>query len=168
MDVPRAGNLFGTQVGFYGLDLSIGPLYYFAFGAIAFYGIMLGGWSSGSKYSFLGSMRAAAQLISYEVSQSLALVGVFSSHLVLVSSVMAAAVVLAHVAMAGDRRAYARSLASALGLAAVATLVLSAYWTVPLLIGRGPEAAVIAATGAAGRLCSAHRGRRGLFLGLAG
>ncbi len=37
---------------------------------------MLGGWSSGSKYSFLGSMRAAAQLISYEVSQGLALVGV--------------------------------------------------------------------------------------------
>jgi NADH-quinone oxidoreductase subunit H len=44
--------------------------------AIAFYGIMLGGWSSGSKYSFLGAMRGAAQLISYEVSQGLALVGV--------------------------------------------------------------------------------------------
>ena len=39
----------------------------FAFGAIAFYGLMLGGWASGSKYSFLGAMRAAAQLISYEV-----------------------------------------------------------------------------------------------------
>ena len=37
---------------------------------------MLGGWSSGSKFSFLGSMRAAAQLISYEVSQGLALIGV--------------------------------------------------------------------------------------------
>ncbi|HWI22586.1 MAG TPA: complex I subunit 1 family protein, partial [Baekduia sp.] len=46
------------------------------FGAVAFYGIMLGGWASGSKYSFLGAMRAAAQLISYEVSQGLALVGV--------------------------------------------------------------------------------------------
>src|SRR5664280_2758444 len=69
-------NIFGTPVGLYGVDLSIGPLYVFAFGAIAFYGIMLGGWSSGSKYSFLGSMRGAAQLISYEVSQGLALVGV--------------------------------------------------------------------------------------------
>ena len=64
------------QVGLYGIDVSIGPLYLFAFGAIAFYGIMLGGWASGSKYSFLGAMRAAAQLISYEVAQGLALVGV--------------------------------------------------------------------------------------------
>jgi NADH-quinone oxidoreductase subunit H len=69
-------NIFGTDVGLYGIDPSVGPLYLFAFGAIAFYGIMLGGWSSGSKYSFLGAMRGAAQLISYEVSQGLALVGV--------------------------------------------------------------------------------------------
>ena len=69
-------DIFGTRTGLYGIDVSIGPLYLFAFGAVAFYGIMLGGWASGSKYSFLGSMRAAAQLISYEVSQGLALVGV--------------------------------------------------------------------------------------------
>jgi NADH-quinone oxidoreductase subunit H len=69
-------HIFGTRVGLYGVDVSIGPLYLFAFGAVAFYGIMLGGWSSGSKYSFLGAMRGAAQLISYEVSQGLALVGV--------------------------------------------------------------------------------------------
>jgi NADH-quinone oxidoreductase subunit H len=72
-------DIFGTKVGLYGLDVSIGPLYLFAFGAIAFYGIMLGGWSSGSKYSFLGAMRGAAQLISYEVSQGLALLGVIFS-----------------------------------------------------------------------------------------
>jgi NADH-quinone oxidoreductase subunit H len=69
-------DIFGTKVGLYGVDVSIGPLYLFAFGAVAFYGIMLGGWSSGSKYSFLGAMRGAAQLISYEVSQGLALLGV--------------------------------------------------------------------------------------------
>jgi NADH-quinone oxidoreductase subunit H len=69
-------DIFGTKVGLYGVDLSIGPLYLLAFGAIAFYGVMLGGWSSGSKYSFLGAMRGAAQLISYEVAQGLALLGV--------------------------------------------------------------------------------------------
>jgi NADH-quinone oxidoreductase subunit H len=69
-------DIFGTDVGLYGVDPSIGILFAFAFGAIAFYGLMLGGWASGSKYSFLGAMRSAAQLISYEVAQGLALVGV--------------------------------------------------------------------------------------------
>jgi NADH-quinone oxidoreductase subunit H len=69
-------HIFGQPVGLYGIDVSIGPLYVFALAGISFYGIMLGGWSSGSKYSFLGAMRGAAQLISYEVSQGLALVGV--------------------------------------------------------------------------------------------
>ena len=69
-------HIFGERVGLYGIDVSVGPLFVFAFGGIAFYGIMLGGWASGSKYSFLGAMRGAAQLISYEVSQGLALVGV--------------------------------------------------------------------------------------------
>jgi NADH-quinone oxidoreductase subunit H len=69
-------HIFGQRVGLYGIDVSIGPLYAFALAGISFYGIMLGGWASGSKYSFLGAMRGAAQLISYEVSQGLALVGV--------------------------------------------------------------------------------------------
>jgi NADH-quinone oxidoreductase subunit H len=69
-------NVFGREVGLYGIDVSIGPLYVFALAGISFYGIMLGGWASGSKYSFLGAMRGAAQLISYEVSQALSLVGV--------------------------------------------------------------------------------------------
>jgi NADH-quinone oxidoreductase subunit H len=69
-------HIFGQPVGLYGIDVSIGILYVFAFSGISFYGIMLGGWASGSKYSFLGAMRGAAQLISYEVSQGLALVGV--------------------------------------------------------------------------------------------
>jgi NADH-quinone oxidoreductase subunit H len=72
-DVQHIGS---QRVGLYGIDVSIGPLFVFAFAGISFYGIMLGGWASGSKYSFLGAMRAAAQLISYEVSQGLALLGV--------------------------------------------------------------------------------------------
>jgi NADH-quinone oxidoreductase subunit H len=61
--------------GLYGIDVPIGILYFFAFGSIAFYGLLLGGWASGSKFSFLGAMRAAAQLISYEISMGLALLG---------------------------------------------------------------------------------------------
>ena len=68
--------IFGETVGLYGIDANIGILYAFAFGAIAFYGLMLGGWASGSKFSFLGAMRSAAQLISYEVAMGLSLVGV--------------------------------------------------------------------------------------------
>ena len=67
---------WGGDFGLYGIDVSIGMLYFFAFGALAFYGLMLGGWASGSKYSFLGSMRSAAQLISYEVALGLSLLGV--------------------------------------------------------------------------------------------
>ncbi len=63
-------------VGLYGIDVSIGILYFFGVGTIAFYGLLLAGWASGSKYSFLGSMRAAAQLISYEVAMGLSLLGV--------------------------------------------------------------------------------------------
>jgi NADH-quinone oxidoreductase subunit H len=72
----EVNDIFGTGVGLYGIDVSVGPLYLFAFGAIAFYGLMVGGWASGSKYSFLGAMRAAAQLISYEVAMGLSLIGV--------------------------------------------------------------------------------------------
>jgi len=63
-------------IGLYGIDVSIGVLYFFAFSSISFYGLLLAGWASGSKYSFLGAMRSAAQLISYEVSMGLALLGV--------------------------------------------------------------------------------------------
>jgi NADH-quinone oxidoreductase subunit H len=70
------GDVARNKVGLYGIDVSIGILWPLAFGALAFYGIMLGGWASGSKYSFLGAMRGAAQLISYEVAIGLSLVGV--------------------------------------------------------------------------------------------
>jgi NADH-quinone oxidoreductase subunit H len=67
---------WGGRFGLYGMDVSIGILWPLAFGALAFYGLVLGGWASGSKYSFLGAMRSAAQLISYEVALGLSLLGV--------------------------------------------------------------------------------------------
>ena len=67
---------WGGDLGLYGIDVPIGLLYFFAFGSLAFYAFVLGGWASGSKYSFLGAMRSAAQLISYEVAIALSLLGV--------------------------------------------------------------------------------------------
>ncbi len=71
-----APGAYGGEFALAGIDVSIGILYFLAFGSLAFYGLMLGGWASGSKYSFLGSMRAAAQLVSYEVAIGLSLLGV--------------------------------------------------------------------------------------------
>ena len=48
---------WGGDIGLYGIDVPIGLLYFFAFGSLGFYGLVLGGWASGSKYSFLGAMR---------------------------------------------------------------------------------------------------------------
>ena len=67
---------WGGDLGLYGIDVPIGVLYFLAFGSLSFYALMLGGWASGSKYSFLGSMRSAAQLISYEIAIGLSLLGV--------------------------------------------------------------------------------------------
>lgn len=57
-------------------DLPIALLFVFAIASLGVYGIVLAGWSSGSKYSLLGGIRSSAQMISYEVSYGLSIVGV--------------------------------------------------------------------------------------------
>src|SRR3954468_6727328 len=57
-------------------DLSVGLLFIFAIGSLGVYGIALGGWASNSKYPLMGAMRSSAQMISYELSLTLSIVGV--------------------------------------------------------------------------------------------
>jgi len=57
-------------------DINIGILYILAFASLGAYGIILGGWASNSKYSLLGGLRSAAQIISYELNVGLSIVGV--------------------------------------------------------------------------------------------
>jgi len=75
---------FGPTVNFFGhhtplqlTDMPVAVLFVMAIASIGIYGIVLGGWSSGSTYSLLGGLRSSAQMISYEVSMGLALVAVF-------------------------------------------------------------------------------------------
>jgi len=62
--------------GFSIADLNIGILYILALSSVGAYSVILGGWSSNSKYSFLGGLRSSAQVISYEIALGLSLVGV--------------------------------------------------------------------------------------------
>ncbi len=60
-------------------DMNVGILFIFAISSLHVYGVIMGGWASNSKYPFLGSLRSAAQMISYEVSIGLIIVGVLIS-----------------------------------------------------------------------------------------
>lgn len=68
--------LFGYQITGVLSDLNIAVVYIFAVTSLGIYGICLAGWSSASKYSLLGGIRSSAQMISYELSYGLSIVGV--------------------------------------------------------------------------------------------
>jgi NADH-quinone oxidoreductase subunit H len=68
--------IFGYEMPLAVADVNIGILYVLALTSLGVYGITLAGWSSGSKYSLLGGIRASAQMISYEVSMGFSIAGV--------------------------------------------------------------------------------------------
>jgi NADH-quinone oxidoreductase subunit H len=69
-------DLFGQRVGLWVGDIEVGLLFLLAIAALGSYGIVLGGWSSNNKYSLLGALRAAAQMISYELILGISLLAV--------------------------------------------------------------------------------------------
>ncbi len=77
--IPFGGTieLFGREINLYITDLNVGALFILAVGSAGVYGIILGAWSSANRYSLLGGLRSAAQVVSYEIVLGLSLVGIF-------------------------------------------------------------------------------------------
>ena len=71
-----AGKTYTLQLA----DLNVGVLYMFAMGSLAVYGVVLAGWVSNNKFALLGSLRASAQMISYEVTLGLSIIGVIAAY----------------------------------------------------------------------------------------
>jgi len=82
MVMPFADDLtIGSQTFvMQGLPVNLGVLWFLAFAGLSIYGIILGGWASNNKYSLLGSIRAGAQVISYEASMALALISLLVTY----------------------------------------------------------------------------------------
>ena len=69
--------VFGQQISLSPIRLDVGFLFILAMSSLAVYGVTLAGWASNNKYSLLGSLRASAQMISYEVALGLSVVAIF-------------------------------------------------------------------------------------------
>jgi NADH-quinone oxidoreductase subunit H len=76
--IPFGGtvHLFGKEIALSMTSLNVGLLYILALASLEVYGVVLAGWTSNSKYSLLGGLRSAAQMISYELALTLSVVGV--------------------------------------------------------------------------------------------
>ncbi|KIA97823.1 MULTISPECIES: NADH-quinone oxidoreductase subunit NuoH [unclassified Flavobacterium] len=67
-------HLFGRDILLQATDINIGLLYFFGVVSVGVYGIMIGGWASNSKFSLMGAVRAASQMVSYEIAMGLSMI----------------------------------------------------------------------------------------------
>jgi len=76
--IPWGGSLIinGVEYGLQVADINVGVLYVFAILSIGVYGIMIGGWASNNKFALIGAVRAASQMISYELAMSMAIIAI--------------------------------------------------------------------------------------------
>lgn len=72
--------LDGYDIRFHVIDLDVGILYIFAVASLGVYGIIMAGWASNNKYSLLGSIRSSSQMISYELSMGLSVIGIVMTY----------------------------------------------------------------------------------------
>ncbi len=68
--------ILGQKVDLVVTDVNVGLLYLFAISSLGVYGVVMGGWASNNKYSLLGAIRSSAQMISYELSLGLSIIGI--------------------------------------------------------------------------------------------
>ena len=74
---PGSFELFGNPIGWPIAEVGVGMLLILAMSSLGVYGLIMGGWGSNSKYSLLGGLRSSAQVISYEITLGISLIGVF-------------------------------------------------------------------------------------------